>query len=202
MASRTGSAAAIDELGGQLELLKSSQSSAAKAANDRGTVHLLGNGDTQVNVHTGGKMAQLPGFVVGRKLDEEMREGSVAIAGTGFKAPGSGDNTEANLDGVGLHSLTLEHGAVTIDPTVEVVHVMTDLEQQGGKFSLSVQASDLNSAPDDQPWGVIPQTLRVGTDQLTGLHMQSGGSFAANGGNVHVFGDFTVASDSGINQPV
>ena len=197
MASRTGSAAAIDELGGQLELLKSSQSSAAKAANHAGTVHLLGNGDTEVNVHTGGKTVQLPGFVVARKSDDAKRDGSVQIGGTGGKAPGLGDNTEANLDGLGLHSLTLEHGSVMFGATVEVVHVMTNLVQQGGTFSLSDIASDLNPAPDDQPWGVIPQTLWVGTDQMTGLHMQSGGSFAANGGNVHVFGDFTVASDSG-----
>ena len=74
---------------------------------------------------------------------------------------------------------------------------MTDLVQYGGILSLHADAADLSPRADDEPWGVIPQRLRVGISSGDGAHLQTGGTLTVNGGEVAVYGDFALGTEAG-----
>ena len=197
---QTGSAVATRTLGERLGQLRSAPSSAAKSSRVGGYVHIAGNGDTEFRVATMGETRALPNLAVWRDVKHSdarfNRNGSVTISGSGM-APEAGNNAKPNLDGVSLLSLGVEHGRVHLGSNLDVLDVAGDLVQVGGTVSLHANASDLSPRADDEPWGVIPQQVRVSTGGTGGSHVQLAGTLAANGGEVTAYGDFVLGSDTG-----
>ncbi len=182
------------------KVLRSIRMDAAKAANGGGMLYFVGNGDTRLSVATIGKRIMLPSTIVMRRMplpadaepDATPRTGRVLLSGTGT-APEDGNNGLLNLDELTFPSVAIEHGKLELNSTVDVVHVASSLVQNEGSFLFSSMAADLSSSLE----GAQTQTLRIGSDATAGSHVQLAGEFNANGGEVHVYGDFTLGKEDG-----
>ncbi len=194
--SATGSRVAVDELGDQLQVLRSSQVSVAKTARTGGALHFVGNGYSWLNLETF-EPKILPSVIVERWLDQDISNGVVTVRGLKIE-PESGNNSSANLDVVAFTDLTIEHGLVVISDSIDVLHVMSDLwlRPYGGLF-YNESAADLNPADSEgnRAFGPIPQTLKVGTDNTAGSFLHTGGLVRVHGGVMSVYGDFVMEAE-------
>ena len=129
------------ELQRNLASMKQSWSQASKSASRAaGLIHFAGNGDTEVELAIGGARRDLPAVIVKRKLDDTKSSGTVTIANSDPSPAGVGSNTKKHLDMLGLLALTVQHGNVAVDDSVDVLHVASMLRQEGGSIALADNA--------------------------------------------------------------